>query len=55
MENSVGPDYMGESSKFPEAWTLEIQILKLAGCLHNEYFKPKWLCLDNLKTIQRRY
>ena len=24
---------MGESSKFPESWTQEIQILKLAGCL----------------------
>ena len=29
------PSYMGESSKFPKSWTLEIQILKLAGCLQN--------------------
>ena len=27
--------YMGESSKFPNSWTFEIQILKLAVCLQN--------------------
>ena len=35
---------MGESSKFPKSQTLEIQILKLAGCLperNNSMFK--WL------------
>ena len=26
---------MGESSKFPKAWTFEIKILKLAVCLQN--------------------
>ena len=50
-------DIMGESSKSQKSWTLEIQILKLAGCLQ------KWihvisclngkLCLDQLKTNQR--
>ena len=47
--------YMGESSKYPKSWTIEIQFLKLAGCLQ------KWiisslndkLCLDHLKTNQR--
>ena len=31
---STGQEYMGESSKFPKSWTLEIQIFKLTGCLH---------------------
>ena len=36
--------HMGESSKFPKSWTLEIQILKLAGCLQKwKKFKFKWL------------
>ena len=26
---------MGDGSKFPESWTFEIQILKLAACLQN--------------------
>ena len=45
-------NYMGESSKFPKSWTLEIQILKLAGCLQ------KWIIssLNNyVFTNQRSY
>ena len=48
---------MGESSKFPKSWTLEIQILKLAGGLQNWMISSlnDWLCSDNLKTNKRRY
>ena len=31
--DAANVDNMGESSKFLKSWTLEIQILKLAGCL----------------------
>ena len=47
----------GETSKFPKSWTLEIKILKLAGCIQ------KWiisslndkLCFNNLKSNQRSH
>ena len=48
---------MGESSKFPKFWTLEIQNLKLAVCLQN--IKNSKLngqiALDKLKLYQKSY
>ena len=48
---------MGESSKFPKSWTLEIQILKLVEQLQKWIISSlnDWLCFDNLKNNQRSY
>ena len=48
---------MGESSKLPKSWTLEIQILKLSECLQNWIISSlnDKLSLDYPKTNQRNY
>ena len=33
LKSGTMEGHMSESSKFPKSWTLEIQILKLVGCL----------------------
>ena len=49
---------MGESSKFPKSWTLEVQNLKLALCLQNSKKKSSLtgqMHFKKLKINQRSY
>ena len=47
---------MGESSKFPKSWTLEILNLKLADAYKTNNSKFIWsVCLANQKINQRIY